>query len=657
MLKTSLKFFINPLCKFLIGGALLAPPLFSFAAETNEKFPGIIESLESLIDVDRSNYSKKMQIIAKSPKLGVDLNKISNQEIDPDFIQSVVFHSDKKALSMMGQNPCAFYALLETNLLKNSSGPVTDVMIRYPSDKDYQYALVPKNDFTEKIYRNTCQDNPKLKIKYQTFKIAETINSLPIPAPQIESECSSIILKWQKNPEMPYLCDVIDVISKGEKAQADLMKLGGSDPRARQDLVNQLQVATTYSKQISPEKLTYFKNLCNNLGSEESFCRTYFNQSYWNKALGREGVKADLEKRCQNILNKVTLEPNDFINCVNKLNKDHDLCHYEKATNHNSLTPKPSCDQLSKALNVSRLFRDYSDCPSYAGSEGIINVGRVLFHISDDYRKNFVVKSDNPTLCFSKATAAFAKINLDFELTEAWGASACYQDKINEREACFPTIMGSHPNSDFSEEKVIHKILMNTKGAEKNGSCEVLSLNEYNPALLKYRYGCYLVYDPALCNGIYCPKKIIFNERPITHITYKYGTNFDYFPNTIAKERYAFTGLIDNQLKISTSRITNVTTLRFYLNQSPTYLIHGIGCAEDLLPSFFQKKAMNSCSPISFIVDGLLEKSGRASLIVRTSLDDLHSPRTIDWNLVFSAVKEYQEFHPLKIWGLYVIKK
>jgi hypothetical protein len=657
VLKTSLKFFINPLFKFLVGGAVLAPPFLTLASESSQKFPGIIESLETLIDIDRANFSKKMQIIAKSPKLGVDLNKISNQEIDPDFIQSLVFHSDKKVLSMIGQNPCAFYALLETNLLKNSSGVITDVMIRYPSEKDYQYALIPKNDFTEKIYRNTCQDNPKLKQKYQTFKIAETINALPILSPQIESECSSIIDKWQKNPEMPYLCDVMDLISKGEKAQAELMRLGGSNPRARQDLVNQLQIATTYSKQISANKLTYFKNLCDNLGSTESFCRSYFNQSYWNKALTREGVKADLEKRCQNILSKTPLEANDYKSCVGQLNKNADVCHYEKSTNHNSLTPKPNCELLSKALNVSRLYRDYADCPAYAGSEGIINAGRVLFHISEDYRKNFIINGENPTMCFTKATAAFAKINLDYELSEAWGVKACYQDKINEKEACFPTLMGSHPSSDFSEEKVIHKILMNTKGAEKNGTCEVLSISEYNPALLKYRYGCFLIYDPAVCNGIYCPKKIIFNERPITHITYKYGTNFDYFPNTIAKERYAFTGLIDNQLKISTTRITNVTTLRFYLNQSPTYLIHGMGCIEDLLPSFFQKKSMNACTPISFIVDGMLEKSGRASLIVRTSIDDLHSPRIIDWNLVYSAVREYQEFHPLKIWGLYVLKK
>ncbi|MFZ4713963.1 MAG: hypothetical protein ACOYL6_09640 [Bacteriovoracaceae bacterium] len=660
MLKTFLKFFINLSCNILIGGAFFAPPIFATAKEqppTFKKFPGVIESLESLIEVDRVRFNKKMETIAKNAKIGLDLNKISSPALDPDFLQSIVFNSDKKVLSMMGENPCAIYALFETNLLKNSSGKITDVVIRYQGDKDMLFALVPKNEFAEKSYRNTCQDNIKLKQKYQSYKIGETFNSLPIKIPKLEAECPGILKDWRKNPEMPYLCDAIDTIGKGELAQADLMKLGGTNPRLRQDLLNQVQVANTFLRQIPAEKYTYFKNLCSNLGNDDLFCQSYFNLSYWNKALGSEGVKADLESRCQSILNKIVLTEIDYKSCVLKLNQNPELCHYEKSSFHNSLTPKPSCPNLSRALNMSRLYRDYNDCPISIGTEGIINTERVLFHVSDEYKKTFVVKGDDPTLCFTKATAAFSKLNLDFEQNEAWAPRACYEDKINAKEVCLPILMGYHPNSDYSEEKVILNILYKTKGAEKNTKCEVVSVNDYNPSLLKYRYGCYLIYDNANCSGVYCPKKIMFNDLAVNHITYKYGVNFDYFPNSIPKESYSITGLIENQIKISSARVTNVTTLRFYLNQSPSYVIHGIGCVEDILPSFFQKSTMNACTPITFIVDGILEKGGRASLIVRTAMDDLHSPRIIDWNYIFSAVKSFQEYHPLRIWGLYVLKK
>ena len=81
-------------------------------------------------------------------------------------------------------------------------------------------------------------------------------------------------------------------------------------------------------------------------------------------------------------------------------------------------------------------------------------------------------------------------------------------------------------------------------------------------------------------------------------------------------------------------------------------IIHGIGCAEDLLPSFFKTKAFNQCSPLPFIIDGMLKENDKVVFVTRSGADSLQAPRLVGWSLVYSAVKSYQRTHPLKLWTL-----
>jgi hypothetical protein len=91
------------------------------------------------------------------------------------------------------------------------------------------------------------------------------------------------------------------------------------------------------------------------------------------------------------------------------------------------------------------------------------------------------------------------------------------------------------------------------------------------------------------------------------------------------------------------------------LKQNSKAIIHGVGCAEDILPHFFQKNSLNQCRPLPFIIDGTIENDDKVSLIVRTAIDDIQAPRIIDWNYIFNAIKQYSEYHPRKIWSLHVI--
>lgn len=654
------KFFINLLsAKILLTGGVLVSTwtLPVFAQKFSEqKFPGVIESLEELIEIDRTRFNKKQTLIASNPKLASELVKVENFQLDSDFVQSVLFHSDKRFTKLMSENPCGFPALLDTELLRNASGKLTDVIVNYAKNDKTELAIMPKKDFLEYFYKKECKENERYKGLFSSEKIKNTFSGIPIIHPKIENECQSILEAWQKDPQMPYLCDVIENVANGDKAQLELMRAQGN-PRTRNELTNAVALAESYRKRIPEASLVYFKNVCETLASPVQFCSSYFNQSYWTKVVNRQAEKFDLLPRCQNILKKEMITPKELETCAYQFNSNNELCLYEKRDTHQSLTPKPTCSLISKALNYSRLYRGYNDCPNLIGNEGITNTARLLFHLSDDFRKNFSQSSDNKLSCLSNPTAAFAKLTLDFEAKAAWGQKVCYDDTINKVEVCLPIIMGSSSNSPYSEEKQIHAILYKTKGIEKSTKCEVISRDEFNPIILKFKFGCFIIYNPENCYGVNCPKKIFFNEREITHIRYSFSNDFDYFPSSVAKERYAMSSLIDNTLSLSSAKITNITSLRFYLNQGPNYIIHGMGCAEDLLPSFFQKDFMSQCSPVSFIVDGLIEKSGRASLVMRTSLDDLHTPRIIDWNYLYSSVRSYQELHPLKFWGLYVVKK
>ena len=65
-------------------------------------------------------------------------------------------------------------------------------------------------------------------------------------------------------------------------------------------------------------------------------------------------------------------------------------------------------------------------------------------------------------------------------------------------------------------------------------------------------------------------------------------------------------------------------------------------------------KSLSAILP--FIVDGVLKENNNMLLVTRTSIDDIHSPRLIPWNWVFTGIMKYQRLQPLNQWTLYGIK-
>ena len=236
----------------------------------------------------------------------------------------------------------------------------------------------------------------------------------------------------------------------------------------------------------------------------------------------------------------------------------------------------------------------------------------------------------------------------------AWKIQLCYEDKIYSREVCHNTILDDVESSDESLTKVVAKIMHKTRGTPKDMPCSFTPQERYKPMMLEYQSGCHIIY-PSNCNSINCDFKIIHNEREVKHITRKNGVEFDYVPNSLRRDKYSQNMQFNSQKEMRVKHIDNLTQLMTHFENHKKSIIHGIGCASELLPTHFKTQYVGECRPITFIVDGTLKKDELVSLIVRTSLDDLHSPRIISWSSIYSAVTTYQTHHPMNQWSMYAV--
>jgi hypothetical protein len=203
--------------------------------------------------------------------------------------------------------------------------------------------------------------------------------------------------------------------------------------------------------------------------------------------------------------------------------------------------------------------------------------------------------------------------------------------------------------------KVVAEILYRTKGAPQNVKCQIVSSETYNPTLLEYRYGCFIVYDPANCGLAQCDHRVVYNEREIKDLKLRGQLALDYFPTSLTTEKYSQTYILQRDAQKKTRAVQTLPAIEIFFKNNPKGLIHGVGCAEDLLPSFFRKHTFNQCTPLPFIVDGILKQGDRVALVTRSAADNVHAPRLVSWGLVYSAVKTYQWHHPLKLWTLHAI--
>lgn len=626
---------------------------FSFSTQGQTQTPtksstGLYDSYVQLLEIGKENYKKKLIKLKQNSSNLLDLKDINSIDIDPDFLSHVLTYSPARYAYLGLKDQCSFYDLLLAGVLKDHEGVIDYVIVRYITKEDKKRRSWVKLDaFINAVALQKC---PKVK-SFQTYftldNFSKTVKAIKLVPPSTIDDCKNVHKDFIADHKTPYLCSIYDQIDDINRLQNQLSNTSKSNIRTYSILKNKLEQAQQYKSKINQKGLSYLENLCENIEDEKTFCDNFFNKSFWSRVVDGEKPLENLTTICQEVLGRKSLVLANYKTCARQISKDPELCRWN-GSHFPSLLPKPSCNEIEQNLNYSRLNTDYLDCPGQVGNSAMVNIARILRHFRPEESKSY-------SFCSLATASTFLDFNQESVDARTWDMQLCYEDKLNEKEVCLPTLTGDVEGSPFSLSTVVSQILSSTRGTDPDMKCKVISSSRYNPNLLEYKNGCFITYDPNNCSAVECQHKIIYNEQEVKHIVQKQNVHIDYFPNNFKYEKFSQSSLMKEYLRMKDKKIINITILKNFFSTYPKGIIHAIGCLEDIYPEIQPQNTFNQCSPTPFIVDGYIEKDGYYSLITRTALDDLHAPRAVPWNNIFQAVKKYQGFHPLKFWSLYGI--
>ncbi len=640
-MKTLPRFWPNQFYKKIIGTILLGSCLSSFAQlsplETPKKteYPGILQTFEKLIQVDNEKFQKRSDILLKNSSSFSGADTVSGLDLEPDFLNSIILHSDPGYLRLASTDKCRFYETILTDLLKSSEGKIKNILITYLEKNNRQSAIVSKKDFLAKVVNLECPETQKNIAAFQVKTIESTLKSIRFDIPTGIDECRNVHSAWLTNPKTPFLCQIHEYVKEA--------KSGTGDPKT---LEQRQSVAKILDSKMSLLQKDYIENICRYLDEEELFCEEFLNVSFWTKIAAGQESKVYGEDICRFVMGTPNPTNQQLSICLARLKKEKDLCLYPSGPN-SGLTPGPDCDQLSTALNYSSLKANFQDCPGNSDQMVATNMGRIIQHFSP------APLLPTEGTCSTSSAGMTFDFNQKFDNDENWKLEACYVDQFNQKDICMKTFFGKYGNLPESYTNVVAKILQKTRGADASEVCKMVSSAEYNPLLLQYKSGCYIVYDKDNCFISQCKHKIIFNDRPLDFIKIKNRATLAYFPLNIKNESYSQHYLLTRDFKRSAKQLNSLSSITNYFKKSKSRFIHGIACAEDILPSFFKVGAINQCTPLPFIINGIIKDQDKVVLVVRTGADSLQSPRLISWSNLFSGVKSYQQIHPLRTWTMY----
>jgi hypothetical protein len=637
------RFSLNLFFKFL-GTALLGPCLsFTLEAQTGPlqtpsklDYPGMMEGLEKLIQIDNLKFNKKKELLIKKGRPLSDYKGVSQIEVDPDYLNSIILHSNPGYLKLASTDKCRFYDVIVNDLLKNAEGKLANIFVTYLNSKqERDFALISREDFVSKFAAIECPQIAKLIEEFQVKNLDTTLKKVNFEYPANKVSCQSIFNEWLNNARTAYFCKIHEYLKETRQNMG-----------ATQDLVQRKAISRIVENKLGTAKIDYLQTLCENLDNQELFCSSFLNVSFWSKLAGGQAHRIYAEDICQGPMKSTSLTDTQIKICANRLKSENDLCLYPGGRDQGIL-PYPQCDHLGAALANSHLRTDYRDCAGVSDQQAVTNMGRILLNISN----NKIPQINGPCSVISSGTTL--EFNRQFNNDENWKLEACYEDRLNDKEVCQRTFFGKFGDTPESYNKVIANILKKTRGAASNLTCEMVSSADYNPLLLQYKSGCYIIYEIGKCFVSECKHKIIYNDRSIDFIKIKNQVGLDYFPTKISNEKFSQNYILNRDFKRNGKSLANLSGIKSFFKNNPKGIIHGVGCAEDLLASFFKVRSFNQCSPLPFIIDGIIIENDSTVFITRTAVDSLQAPRMIGWGLIYSGVKNYQTTHPLRLWTLY----
>ena len=648
------QFFKKLICLGLLSWAIIFPSYSQedLSAQISTT-PGILQSLIEIIDIEKNQYSKLISEAEKQSLLITDESQVKDLKLDPFYVKSLLLNSDNKYLTFLGNgdDECRMISLFQNNLLKTSRGFINRVIVNYiDNNGQKKRGLLTKSNFLELYYKKKCINNKEIGGLFEINSIAATMKNLTLPTPETAKQCSQILSDWIDNPNTPYICGVHEIIERGNKAKTILPATSTLQRNRRSELQRRIRESNKYTPLIPYFQRTYFSNLCSYINNEKNFCEKYLAKDIWSKVVTGEKPDYLIKSKCMNVLDKEVLSKNDLKKCALKFKTESKYCHTNGNSKHTSLFPLPSCQQISDALTSSRLVTKYHDCPGSVDNEGVINIHRIINHFKSKELKS------NEFTCATETNLSFAKLNFESNNAKSWPLKICFLNKATSLKECHSYVPGISSTEALAEDSVISKIIKKAERTPFDVKCKLANSKFYSPNRLGYKTGCFIVYDPQKCTTMHCPKKVYYETKLIDYLTYEGKVIFDYFPTSFSNEKYAASNLLSDTFKKDSKKIRNLTELKFYFDIHKKGIIHGIGCAEDLHPHTFQRRNLNQCRPLPFIIDGLDEEEGSGKLVIRTAISDLHSPVLMEWNIIFNSVTNYKELHPLSTWTLYGIK-
>ncbi|MBP9673846.1 MAG: hypothetical protein KBD63_02025, partial [Bacteriovoracaceae bacterium] len=339
-------------------------------------------------------------------------------------------------------------------------------------------------------------------------------------------------------------------------------------------------------------------------------------------------------------------------NCLKNFKENPESCHALSFSHPAELLPHQNCENLSLSLKNSVIKKGIDDCPALIDNEALVNTARIYSFFKQPQKS-----ADFPFSCAFNDSKIFSDLVEPESIRSAWDLKICFENKALRTQECHASLWGTNPESLLSEEKILGKIVSRMLGSSEPIKCEIVESSSFNPLLLEYRTGCFALYDKKNCTATFCPKKIINNQKEISGIKYQGNIHFDYLPTNLKTEQYSIQSLLHKKLLLKSKEITNFSELKFIFSGNKKTLVHGVGCAEDLLPFHFKRDALGGCKAMPFIISGIVEQGEKAQgIILHTSIESLAMPRIVHFQYLFSAVKNYQDIHPLTLWSLYALE-
>jgi len=226
--------------------------------------PGIIESFERLLELHKDQFQKNKSSITANLKVVSDLSGFTDVKLDPQYVKSLLMHSDERFLKLAQKDECRFLSVLETNLLKTTEGNIDNILINYKNkDGAIESASMLKDDFFQQIYKKKCLNNSEYSVFFTEANSQKTIEGIKFTIPKTKAECNTIHNEWLDNAFTPYLCRIQQVFKKP----------------------NLKRLADFYRERIPLVKRIYLDNLCNSLSNQELFCSNYLKDDVWSKIL------------------------------------------------------------------------------------------------------------------------------------------------------------------------------------------------------------------------------------------------------------------------------------------------------------------------------------------------------------------------------------